>query len=385
MFTSGDFDVERFRYWQGQKLRSRDFRDQSRTEAELRWWHNRALHNTFGVRSGMRVLAVDGIEAIVGVKVGCGVAYDCYGREILLQTVRQVPLPTNNRPAARVTLVARYSQSSDKQHPVACSTAIEQPELVWIPLARIDVDDGVPLAQLSYESRAPLDALPKDVVFPPSLARKIHYDTNEKVLVFAGKMTEAERDELLSLSKDSVFQGSIGKLFEDSRHVPFLVQDFSSPISRALERPRVASGATVPGDTPWEPWIESAILFREREIPVPVGMQVTIDTSAAGFTEEPCYFAWLEGTLWNKSNIEFFPIPLSHIDSEAAGGFRFRLWMPNIVMLLGTRLRIANRNFAEEFINFARTQNLSVCWIGIQPMAKVAETCADLENPGCEE
>lgn len=385
MFTSGEFDVERFRYWQGQKLRSRDFRDQFQVEAELRWWHNRALHNSYGVRSGLRASAVNGVDSIVGVNLDCGVAYDCYGRELLLQTVRELPLPALIQPEARVTLVARRRQASSGQLARSCSTAIEEAELVWIPLARIDVTEGVPLAQLSYESEAPLDNLPKDVVFPASLKRKTHYDVTKKRLVFVGPMTAAERDDLLSLSSDSAFSGLVQKLFQDSQHVPVLIQDFALPVSRALARPRMASGATVPGDTPWEPWIENAILFREREIPIPVGMQVTIDTTAAGFTEVPCYFAWLEGTVWNKSNIEFFPIPLSHIDSEAANGFRFRLWMPNIAMLLGSRLRAANRNFAEEFINHARDQNLSVCWIGIQPMAMVAETCADLDQSGCED
>jgi hypothetical protein len=43
-------EIERLRYWQGQKLRSRDFRDQMEMAAQLRWWHNRALHQAFGVR-----------------------------------------------------------------------------------------------------------------------------------------------------------------------------------------------------------------------------------------------------------------------------------------------------------------------------------------------
>src|SRR5262249_23851380 len=48
-------DLERLRYWQGQMLRSRDFRDQAAQQAELRWWHNRALHNAYGVVAGLGV------------------------------------------------------------------------------------------------------------------------------------------------------------------------------------------------------------------------------------------------------------------------------------------------------------------------------------------
>jgi hypothetical protein len=102
---------------------------------------------------------------------------------------------------------------------------------------------------------------------------------------------------------------------------------------------------------------------------IPIGMQVTIDTSAAGFTETPCYFAWLQGTLWEKSNIKFFPVPLPHIDRETYKRFRLRLWMPRTITLLGARMRLANRNFGDEYINFARKQKLYICWIGIQPTA----------------
>jgi hypothetical protein len=44
--------LERVRYWQGQMLRSADFRAQSADTAQHRWWHNRALHNAYGVYRG---------------------------------------------------------------------------------------------------------------------------------------------------------------------------------------------------------------------------------------------------------------------------------------------------------------------------------------------
>src|SRR6516225_2672470 len=49
-------NLQRLRYWQGQMLRSRDFRDQLAIEGQLRCWHNRAMHNAFGVASGFKVL-----------------------------------------------------------------------------------------------------------------------------------------------------------------------------------------------------------------------------------------------------------------------------------------------------------------------------------------
>src|SRR5690606_23425466 len=46
---------ERQRYWHGQLLRSTDLGDQLVQEAQLRWWHNRAIHNAYGVVAGLVV------------------------------------------------------------------------------------------------------------------------------------------------------------------------------------------------------------------------------------------------------------------------------------------------------------------------------------------
>lgn len=325
MFTSGQFDVERFRYWQGQMLRSRDLREQLAVEAELRWWHNRALHSAYGVRSGFAVTAVEHGNSLVGVEVDCGVAYDCYGRELVLQASRELPLPQiGEGPVTRVTLIVQYKESSTSvrgAHSSCGCPPLEEPDFVWVVGRNIDPALGVPLARLDYQSSDPL---------------------------------------------------------------PTLDKSFFAPVSRALARARVASGETVPGDTHWEPWLENISLFGKQVLSVPVGMQVTVDTSAAGFTETPCYFAWLTGTLWDKSNVEFFPVPLTHLDREETNEFRFRLWLPRIVMVLGARLRLANSHFDAEFINYAREHGLHVCWIGIQPGSMPVGGCADPKPTECK-
>src|SRR5579864_1624026 len=45
-------ELERTRYWQGQLLKSGDLNGQVSTDLQLRWWHNRALHNAYGVALG---------------------------------------------------------------------------------------------------------------------------------------------------------------------------------------------------------------------------------------------------------------------------------------------------------------------------------------------
>src|SRR4029078_630519 len=108
----------------------------------------------------------------------------------------------------------------------------------------------------------------------------------------------------------------------------------------------------------WEPWSERVFSLRRVMTDMSLGVQVTIDTSAAGFTETPRYFAWLEGSLWDGSNIEFFPAPFAHIDDSTSSTkqFRFRLWMPNLIAIIGSRVRLANQHVDTEFLNFAQSK-----------------------------
>jgi hypothetical protein len=324
-------EIERLRYWQGQQLRSRDFRDQMMIEAQLRWWHNRALHHAYGVRYGLAVSRVDAAGALVAVRVDCGVAYDCFGRELILQAAREIPLPTPGSKPAILTLLIRYKDTAEfpakRDVSGACAPcgralSLERPEFLWKPAHLVEVVDGVALAQVSDDGQG--------------------FDLRE---------------------------------------------NFSAPLSRPLARPRIASGATVPEGTAWEKWSERVSDANRNLSEVAVGYQVTVDTSAAGFTETPCYFAWLEGTLWEtgRSNLEFFPTPFAHIDQASLKQFRFRLWLPMIDTLLGARLRISNFQFETEFINFARRQRLYVCWLGIQPSLSemTGPRCIAVAEPEC--
>lgn len=399
MSTTGQTEIERIRYWQGQRLRGRDFRDQVAFGAQLRWWHDRALHNAFGVSYGFAVTPVSSVDSLIAVEIGCGVAYDCFGRELILQTKREIPLPaTSEPPASRMTLIAHYKDGSQfpnkRQLSGDCATVIEAPAFFWKRSSAAGVADGVPIARISYESTAKLESLPADLKFPDGLANKIRYDAEAKLLIFRGAMTDAEQQELLKLSAESSFQQAIEDLFQKSQSVPLLDESFSAPRARALARPRIGSGMTVPGGTAWELWSQRVFSRARVLADMPLGVEVTIDTSAAGFTETPHYFAWLEagpsdaspleGSLWNRSYIEFFPAPLAHIDEDAAAAkqFRFRLWMPNIIAIIGNRVRLANRQFTTEFLNFAQSKKLYVCWLGIQCMEPAV--CEEIEERQCQ-
>lgn len=310
-------ELERLRYWQGQMLRSRDFRDQVAIESQLRWWHNRALHNTYGVSFGLKVIPDNSKNPPIVVRVTCGLAYDCFGRElILLKDHPDVSVPQQSSDEYLVLLI-RYKETSQylKKNeigeaclPNSCSLFQEELEFQWRPLKSFRPTDGVPLAQAEY-------------------------DKNSRGL--------------LSLKSIPMF-------------------------SRPLARPRIASGATIPGNTAWEKWTESNN--------VTVGMETRIDTSSAGFTETPNYFAWLqsEEPLWDSDQQSFILAPFTNISDPAVDGFKLRLLLPNLPK--GSSVPI-NEGFDEQrFITLTRKRKLYVCWLGCQMANPVEMICAE---PSC--
>jgi len=46
-------ELSRLRYGQGQTVRSSDFREKHRVEGEVRAWHNRGMHDAYGVAAGV--------------------------------------------------------------------------------------------------------------------------------------------------------------------------------------------------------------------------------------------------------------------------------------------------------------------------------------------
>src|SRR6266567_1684368 len=101
-------ELQRLRYWQGQLLRSRDFNDQTAIDGQLRAWHNRALHNVFGVSTGLSVVPLPPQGgALMALRVSPGVAYDCFGRLLILRAVREMPVPAAEPNAESLTLLTR--------------------------------------------------------------------------------------------------------------------------------------------------------------------------------------------------------------------------------------------------------------------------------------
>jgi hypothetical protein len=364
--------LQRMRYRQGQMLRSQDFRDLTLNDAHLRWWHNRALHRPYGIATGFEVNDHGDF-----VRVGDGVAYDLHGRALILTEERQIPYPDQEISEALVLLV-RYVEPAGmcgRPEPApecwpAQATRLEGLKFVWRLERETTVRDGVPIARLPVLTKAAV----ADVLTEPFLLRTASFSVSPEVggFVFEGVMSERERDDLLTRSGDPQFRAAIKQLYRQSQ------LDHRRRTARALSRPRVASGTTIPYATTWTVWdLPGPSVGRMR-----FGFQVKIDTSAVGFTTVPCTFAWLQGRvrLLYQRLLEERGLLVeldSHVAEVAPEGFVFRLIITvhasqhvhRVERTLALSLRASQRqvNGVERILaSTLRRAGLYVSWLGVE-------------------
>ena len=319
--------LERAKYWQGQMLRSQDFLNIEEVEAQRRWWHNRAVHNAYGVVEGLDFALVPA-GAPTGVSVSAGVAYDVFGRELILETPLILPLAANVPQGliGAVTLLMRYRPPTRGMRPdeigEACWSAPQSysagtVEFVWKLGDRLDPADGVSVAAVYYA---------------------------------AG-----------------------GRITQDPYFHRISMQPLASPL--------LASGSTIPGATAWEPWI---VGFVENDFgdsfPNVIGVQTWIDTSAAGFSAVPCYFATLQGALWSPKTRQLVPAIFPSLADESVTGFTFRLWLqmtttPSFQINLRRFASVPGFSFATspaDFVLYAQQQSLYVSLTGCQMQTPIS-------------
>ena len=320
-------ELERAKYWQGQMLRSQDFLNTQEVEAQRRWWHNRAVHNAYGVAEGLDCTLVPA-GAPTGVSVSAGVAYDVFGRELILETPLILPLASNVPQGliGAVSLLMRHKPPSHGMRPddigEVCWSARESfasgtVEFGWKLGDRLDPADGVPVGAVYYS---------------------------------AG-----------------------GQKIPD----PY----FNRVSTQPLASPLLASGFTIPGATAWEPWIVGLVEDDSGDLrPNVIGVQTWIDTSAAGFSSVPCYFATLQGALWSPNTRKLVPAIFPSLADESVTGFTFRLWLqmtiPESFQIEVRRLSaVPGFSFAtspSDFVLYAQQQGLYVSWMGCQMQAPIA-------------
>lgn len=147
-------EPQRLLHQQGEALLRRDFSDQATQEDQLRWWHARALHNAWGIAEGLNV---SGVEPGKVAELSAGVAFDLFGRELVLDHHQRIPVPET---ADEYLLILKYDIPVTVCEPPASLcidpfVASSGVQLIWKLRRVVTPADGVPLAILNEDDTCP--------------------------------------------------------------------------------------------------------------------------------------------------------------------------------------------------------------------------------------
>jgi len=155
-------ELERVVFYQGELLTADDLTTVDTNNQELRWLHNRTLHN-WGIGYGLDVLGTSGSTHVT---VNPGFAIDAEGREIILSSPQREPIPAisggSGGSPATYYLVANYvdddGQAVEEQRgALACEAGgavrlSNNPAILWKTSSQLDFSTDVVLARVSIQN-----------------------------------------------------------------------------------------------------------------------------------------------------------------------------------------------------------------------------------------
>jgi len=230
-------DLSRVTFFDGQRLAADDLNGAATVQRELRWLHNRALHS-WGIGLGF---SVSGPRGSRQVRIGPGYALDCLGREIILTETVEKPVP------------ARAGDSAGGPMIYYLVTAYPDDSLLTV-LERRRGECGTDGAVRLQERAA------------------IYWKAD-------GEQTIEQGLEVV-LAQATVQNCQLA--------APLSILQRRS--ARPPQQPFIAAGATVSGQTIWEPW--TFVDDGEERV---IGLTTRVDTSSARFGGTPEYQAQLRG------------------------------------------------------------------------------------------
>ena len=387
MSTLEQQGLVRLRYRRRQLLAGDDLRREVTDKTELQWWHNRAVHDAFGVVSGLEtVLLADGEATYVVVMPG--LAYDAYGRALELRRRVAIRLPSDevDRLSGSALLLRAPDEVPVTQPVHRGRRPTPSPELCWAPPGHLAAREGVPLGCVSVQ---PLAELPSP---GGSLPPNVIWLEAARVLVAIGRITDLDLVAALA-PDDEVYDAAIRSLYASSWRCPWPRR------ARRIARSKVVSGTTVPRQTAWQPWTipqggrsrAARLVRRGARVPepgLPIGFRVRIDTTAAGFAETPCYFAWLQGPLFDvpSSGAITVGVHWDHVDEAGPDGFTFYTGFFMSDLLGGARVArdSASRPFAgtmSDLLRRVRTEPFYVSWLAVTPADPACPAPGSIEDP----
>lgn len=289
--------LERQQFFDGQRLFADDLQELEAFHREMRWLHNRSLHQP-GIGNGYAITGVKGERVVT---VGAGYAIDAEGREIVLieNRVLQVP-PVSGEPGgtpATFDLTIAYPSDADleeaetragvcadrgtvrlREEPVFCWVRLQETEAGTFVAVdgrlKADVEQGLRLvigrvevlncqlhSTVSLEQRR--SARP---TYQPYIACGSHEPENWEVVWY-------ERDEV----RDAIME-ALRQVFVDSGE-----SEISAAALMRFLLLRAGMGGGGSSITP------------EAAIVLPFGLQAEVPTGSAGFQTTPSYTVRIDG------------------------------------------------------------------------------------------
>jgi hypothetical protein len=314
--------LERLQFFNGQRLSAPDLQALEVLNRELRWLHNQSLHQP-GIGSGYAVVGQKGDREVT---IAPGYAIDALGREIVLTTTRVEPVPPvahdgTGRPIF-YHLTVSYPDDSELEEtetrdgiclPRGVVRLREEPVFCWVRL--------------------------NELLQPQDEGLKAHIQNGLKILVAQAEVFNCQLHQSLSI--------------EQRRN------------ARPAMQPYIACGKTNPTSTDWR------LLPGDEESNI--GLQVTVDTSAARFRTPPCYSAQIVGTrvfsMEDSPPMQFLLDGFVHTSQPTATSFTLRVLMPE--MQVGNLPINPSAFFLEEFFTSEGRASLQengwhVAWMGVE-------------------
>ena len=261
--------IERFQFFNGQRLFASDLQGIEQFNREMRWLHNRSLHQP-GIGNGF---AVSGKKGDREVTIGPGYAIDAEGREIVLTQDQIEPIPPvagedDGRPFL-FDLTISYPGDEDLEEsetrdgiclPRGVIRLKEEPVFCWVRLN----EDGQPI------SAAQKKAILGGMMIVLARAEVLNCQLNSNI-------STAQRISARPATQPYVCCGHDEPKWDPLILAPF---DVASVLGHS-------TGATL-----FQSFAAALTFFPAI---LPIGITAVVDTSDCGFVTTPCYSARIAG------------------------------------------------------------------------------------------
>jgi hypothetical protein len=273
--------IERLQFFNGQRLFAADLQGLEAFNREMRWLHNRSLHQA-GIGNGFAVVGKKGEREVT---IMPGYAIDAEGREIVLTTTRIEPVP----PVA----------NDGTGKPVLYDLAVSYPD--DDELEEVETRDGVclPRGVVRLREQPVFCWIRVDGNGPAQLQKDIQ--DGVRLVLARAEVLNCQLNQPLSIAQRRS--------------------------ARPARLPYVAGGRTqiTWPDFSWEVSAQSPTVvlpLNDQTLP----LRVEVNTGAAGFIALPQYSAHIEGTrLHTSSGITYFVDGLINIAEPQADKFQLEV------------------------------------------------------------